>query len=356
MTRNDNAVTPAPNDSPQRRNTLVTMLDEDVCFELIAEALDVADRGLIVVRQGRVHLLNRMARSLLEHSACPDLVGRTLDEVLAEPLAMDRKHVELWLSRSRSARLPLCWTEKTPGKRHGAVEAELRSPFIARFPATDALLLRLVERPPLQARLVHDLANIMQGVASGVSLLASRADLDEPSFDLDLLGGLEDLSARATDLTRKLLAAPRRPTEGHLPPRDAGASLEATARALLGTRLSWNVPSPLPTIALSRDEWESVVLNLLFNARDASGPEGPIELRVEVVDGQLELTVRDEGVGMDSATCRRALEPGFTTKGPGTGMGLAHLVRMVGRVGGAVSLETAIGEGTTARVRLPIVS
>ena len=68
------------------------------------------------------------------------------------------------------------------------------------------------------------------------------------------------------------------------------------------------------------------------------------------------LTVRDTGIGMDEATLRRAIEPFFTTKGPGkgTGLGLSMVHGVAEQSGGWFNLQSRLGEGTTAELWLPV--
>jgi CheY-like chemotaxis protein len=72
----------------------------------------------------------------------------------------------------------------------------------------------------------------------------------------------------------------------------------------------------------------------------------------------IRLTVRDEGVGMDEATLKRATEPFFTTKEPGkgTGLGLSMVHGIAEQSGGRLVLRSREGEGTTAELWLPVAS
>jgi CheY-like chemotaxis protein len=78
---------------------------------------------------------------------------------------------------------------------------------------------------------------------------------------------------------------------------------------------------------------------------------------VELRQGRyLRLSVQDTGVGMDEATRRRATEPFFSTKGigRGTGLGLSMVHGLAAQLGGALTLESAAGEGTTVKIWLPL--
>jgi CheY-like chemotaxis protein len=115
---------------------------------------------------------------------------------------------------------------------------------------------------------------------------------------------------------------------------------------------------------------EQVLFNLVLNARDALAGPGRIgvevrPIRVEAahcagcrgpIEGDyVELSVTDDGPGIDSSTAERIFEPFFTTKetGKGTGMGLAIVHGIVHEHDGHVVLESAKGRGARFRVLLP---
>lgn len=95
--------------------------------------------------------------------------------------------------------------------------------------------------------------------------------------------------------------------------------------------------------------------NLLSNALDASPAGARVELRVTLERGLLDLAVRDQGPGMDAEGVARAQDPFFTTKEPGEGMGLGLFLSrsVVDRLGGELVLESKVGVGTVAHLRVP---
>jgi two-component system sensor histidine kinase RegB len=95
---------------------------------------------------------------------------------------------------------------------------------------------------------------------------------------------------------------------------------------------------------------------LLKNAQDASPPHLPVSLAVHRVGDRVEFTVRDQGGGMPPEVLARLGEPFFTTKPAGKGMGLGlFLARtIVERLGGAVTFDSAVRGGTTARLAVPL--
>jgi two-component system sensor histidine kinase RegB len=81
-----------------------------------------------------------------------------------------------------------------------------------------------------------------------------------------------------------------------------------------------------------------------------------VTLRARVEGTRLSIEVADRGAGMAPTVLERAGEPFFTTKPPGRGMGLGlFLTRtVVERLGGQLSLESSAGQGTRARIALPV--
>lgn len=113
----------------------------------------------------------------------------------------------------------------------------------------------------------------------------------------------------------------------------------------------------VPPILANHNELQQVVINLLTNARDAilsQKPEAPqIETRTYSTETTVELSVKDNGTGMDQKTQDRVFEPFFTTKdvGKGTGLGLSITKEIVDRNKGVIEVETSPGHGTTITLK-----
>ncbi|HEU5318571.1 MAG TPA: ATP-binding protein, partial [Chloroflexota bacterium] len=113
----------------------------------------------------------------------------------------------------------------------------------------------------------------------------------------------------------------------------------------------------VPPVAGDERELREALTNLIFNAVDAMPNGGTLTLRTRGEEGEAVLEVGDTGVGMTEEVRRRCLEPFFSTKGArGTGLGLSMVYGTVRRHGGEVEIESAVGKGTTFRLRLPLSS
>ncbi len=109
-------------------------------------------------------------------------------------------------------------------------------------------------------------------------------------------------------------------------------------------------------LTVPRHAIEQAIIALVKNGIEASPADSPVSLSVSRAPGSVRFVVRDFGSGMSPDALRHAGEPFFTTKEPGKGMGLGILlVRTVAdRVGGRLTLESSLGEGTSAALELPL--
>jgi CheY-like chemotaxis protein len=216
----------------------------------------------------------------------------------------------------------------------------------------------------LAGGLVHDLNNVLTAIVLNTDMLAERLSEEQ----LSALAATTRLSAeRAGDLTRQLLAFARGKQS---PPRatDVNAVINGLApllRRTLGEHIELRLAADArhARVLLDAGQFESAILNLALNARDAMPHGGRLEIGTSNVaerpSGKMvTVSVSDEGAGMAPAIVRRAAEPFFTTKaeGTGTGLGLGMVQTCVRQAGGAVSIDSHLGRGTTVRLLLPVMA
>jgi C4-dicarboxylate-specific signal transduction histidine kinase len=129
---------------------------------------------------------------------------------------------------------------------------------------------------------------------------------------------------------------------------------------LAGVRIETQLDPQLPAVWGVSDSLLQMVMNLMTNAGDAvrAGPGVPrlINLKTLAAPDGVDITIADNGCGMSEDTLQRAFEPLFTTKpsGHGTGLGLPLCRSIARRHGGDVTLQSAPGVGTHARVHLAV--
>jgi signal transduction histidine kinase len=117
----------------------------------------------------------------------------------------------------------------------------------------------------------------------------------------------------------------------------------------------------LPRVWLNPQNLEQCLLNIVINALDAMVAKGaPPEHRLDIVktlrEEMVEIRIRDTGIGMSPEVCRHAFESFFTTKeiSKGTGLGLFISYNLITEMDGTIELESELGKGTTAIIRIPV--
>lgn len=117
-----------------------------------------------------------------------------------------------------------------------------------------------------------------------------------------------------------------------------------------------DVPEDLPPVWVDRTQLRQVLVNLIGNAAEAilgSGKGGRIEVRAELSEGALVLSVTDDGPGFAKEVRERLFEPLVTTRRKGAGLGLALCARIVEKHHGTIDAEDPPGGGARVVVRIP---
>ncbi|WP_205648419.1 ATP-binding protein [Acuticoccus kandeliae] len=224
----------------------------------------------------------------------------------------------------------------------------------------------------LAGGIAHDFNNVLTAIIGFSDLLLQSHRPSDPAFR-DIMN-IKQSAQRAAGLVKQLLAFSRRqtlrPTVLNL--NDVVADLSMMLDRLLGETIQLE-------ISYGRDLWpvladlsqiEQVVINLAVNARDAMKGGGQLTIRTrnvphgapeadrpgEGLDGDAVLIeIEDVGTGMPQEILDKIFEPFFTTKatGEGTGLGLSTVYGIVKQTGGALSVTSEEGKGTTFEVYLP---
>jgi two-component system, cell cycle sensor histidine kinase and response regulator CckA len=216
----------------------------------------------------------------------------------------------------------------------------------------------------LAAGITHEFNNIMTVILAQSELLNVRAGGD-PKL-AEIAETTNKAAVRAALLTRKLLAFSRKEvvkTEV-LDLNEVLRTIEGLLNNLLGERVTLHIEeAPAPALVLgARTQLEEIAINLAANARDAIMRDGNFMLQVSAGEptgsddeGEVILSARDDGIGMDSETQDRLFEPFFTTKAPhaGTGLGMSTIRRIVEHHAGSIEVQSTPDTGTLVRIALP---
>ncbi len=223
----------------------------------------------------------------------------------------------------------------------------------------------------LAAGIAHELNNPLTGVLTFSTLM--RKKMPEGSQDAEDLDLVIRETKRCAAIIRRLLDFAREKT----PEKkfaDLNRLVEDTVRIverpanLRDIAIALELDPALPQVWADADLVKQVVMNMLVNAQHAIEEKGTITVRTRLVPEpkspeagapavrMVEIAVIDTGCGIPEKDLQRIFDPFFTTKGvgKGTGLGLSVSHGIVKAHGGAIEVESAVGEGTTFRVFLPV--
>jgi signal transduction histidine kinase len=242
------------------------------------------------------------------------------------------------LRENRALEERLHFAERTTalGRLASAVAHEIRNPLNLINLSIDHLRERLAPTDPARR---EDFDRILRNTKAEISRL-NRLVGDFLSFGKPIR--LDPRPCAVDEVVREVASLVDHQA------RDQGVELEVAAEP------------GLPPIVADPELLKTCFLNLMINALDAMPEGGVLRLQIRPVreDGEerLVVTVSDTGRGMTPEDIRAAFEPYFSTKETGLGLGLALTRKIVEDHGGSISLDSGVGRGTTARIRLPLVA
>jgi PAS domain S-box-containing protein len=351
--------------------------------QLLAQIMRTAPVGLCLVRQGRIALVNHAleemsGRSATELSGLSPRVFAVDDASFAE--TMRRLHAPgggflqtvLVTAAGEQLQVQLGASPLDPGDpEDGLVVTAIDISERLRLERALHQTQAMESLGRLAGGVAHDFNNQLAAISGYAELIQQQSR--EPGVQRKA-GVILAAAQRSADLTRQLLAFARRAAHRH-ESIDLHQLIEEVA-LVLRRSLDRRIELALRLAAGSRVDGDpsllqNALLNLALNARDAM-PEGGI-LAIATADRRLapstcrrlgldsavaawvEVLVSDTGTGMTPEVQARIFEPFFTTKGPGkgTGLGLAAVHGTVHQMGGAITVDSRTGQGTTFRLLLP---
>jgi two-component system NtrC family sensor kinase len=218
----------------------------------------------------------------------------------------------------------------------------------------------------LAAGVAHEINNPLTGVLTFTHMLLRRTDInDEIRSDLQTI-------ARETDRVRTIVKGLldfSRQTALEKEPTDINKMVKTTIglvenQALIkGITLEFKPKEGLPVRRVDRNQLQSVILNMIINAFDATEPGGKVIVSTDltvsgITRGQkgIEIAIADTGSGIPAEHLDKLFDPFFTTKevGQGTGLGLSVSYGIIERHGGTIRVQSEVGKGSTFTIGLPL--
>ena len=224
----------------------------------------------------------------------------------------------------------------------------------------------------IRTEFVDNLSHELRTPLSTISLLAETLSRDAEAAEVparmrDRIARIQDETGHLAQMVNEMLDLAR--IEGGSQLRleddvDLGRLVAASTDRLRvfaersGVVLAVDVAPDLPRIRGDRERLGQVIVNLVHNAVKFSPDGGEVEIRVQVVDGALAVSVADHGIGIAKADRARIFERFYKTdraraRGGGTGLGLAIARHVVEGHGGTIRVESQEGVGSTFTVTVP---
>jgi PAS domain S-box-containing protein len=226
----------------------------------------------------------------------------------------------------------------------------------------------------LAGGVAHDFNNVLTAILGSADLLSMQLEPKDPRWEE--ADAIRRAAERGAALTRRLLSfgRPKPSTATVVDLVAAVTGIEPMLRRLVPDKVAIVLTVPENSIFVRADESQlnQILMNLVINARDAMPVGGTVAVEVGVVDLEeprasklgivsgryARLTVRDTGEGIPANVIEHLFEPFFTTKPPeqGTGLGLSIVYSIVTSLGGAIDVQSDVGQGAAFMTYLPQVS
>jgi two-component system sensor histidine kinase HydH len=221
---------------------------------------------------------------------------------------------------------------------------------------------RLVALGKMAAGVAHEVRNPLSSIKGFATLLGSKfkeGSKEHEASDL-LVQEAERLNRSITELLNYA-----RPTTLRKEPVNIGEMLDLSLKLIssdaqaLGVTISLNIEPDLPAVSVDRDRINQVLLNLYLNGLQAmensvEGKELKVSVHHDKENKMLAIEVQDNGCGIPRDDLEKILDPYFTTKPEGTGLGLALAYKIIDEHKGSIQFSSNQGKGTSVSISLPI--
>lgn len=348
----------------------------------------------LLYRNSRIIECNDVKARQYGFSRSQELIGKTLDEFLVRPDKMNDNYLRIFIkSGYRLIDKEIKAKDKNGDDRHfsSSLIGVVEDGFLIRIWGVqrDITELTRVRQTYLESEeqlrrsqkveaigrlaggIAHDFNNFLAVIMLHVDMLSLQLPPDSSlRFRVEEIKSVTNNTAA---MVRQLLAFGRKQTLQPHPTilNHIARDFIKIIRPLIGEDIEivLNLNSDLGVCFVDPDQLTQVLMNLAVNARDAMPYGGVLKietsnislnknllrLKTQPVGDYIQLTVTDNGAGMDVETQKRIFEPFFTTKeaNKGTGLGLATVYGIVKQSNGFIWVESEIGNGTAFKLQFP---
>jgi two-component system sensor histidine kinase HydH len=214
----------------------------------------------------------------------------------------------------------------------------------------------------MAAGVAHEVRNPLSSIKGFATLLGSKFKDGSQEYEAAdiLVQEAERLNRSITELLNYA-----RPTTLRKEPVNIGEMVKLSLKLIssdaqsLGVKTSMDIEADLPSISVDKDKINQVLLNLYLNGLQAmeqtlSAKELKVSVHQDETGELIIIEVQDTGSGIPQEDLDKVLDPYFTTKPEGTGLGLALAYKIIDEHKGTIRFTSDEGEGTTVSVSFPI--
>ena len=352
--------------------------DLNETHEKLRAIVDTAQDAIVTAdHQGLIVSWNRGADHLFGYSA-DEMVGKPLIAIIPERLRETheqgfRRYLETGEARVIGKTVELTGSRK--GGEEFPLEISLSSWKTGQAIFFTAIIRDITERKKLEAELfqsqkmetvgtlaggiAHDLNNQLTPVKGYLDLLLNQTDPGHPSHHL--LSEAGQSAERCAEVIQRLMNFSR--SSGQKRTILSPAQILNELKVLLNNFLPANIrvfvdgAENIWPVEANETEFQTVLMNLVVNARDAMPDGGELRLKAENINvgPHIMISVKDTGIGMPPEVLSHIFEPFYTTKkrGQGTGLGLAMVFKTVKGYGGWIDVSSEVKKGSIFQVYFP---
>jgi signal transduction histidine kinase len=321
-----------------------------------AEAAESAAAGLAAAAREATRRATALAEALDRARSEADAKAAELEAAVIETARLNRRLRELNDTLEQRVR-----------ERSRELEKQTEERLKAEAALHQAQKMEALGR--MTGGIAHDFNTVLSIIIGSLDLIETMADGNQRLSRAVAMA--QGAAERAAHLVKQLLAFGRRQVlrPQTIDVNEAIGEYRTLLRRAVDEAITIRIDlSPSPCrIHVDPVQFETAILNLAINARDAMPSGGILAIETAVCRGPQEapdlapgdyvcVTVRDQGQGMPAEIVGQVFEPFFTTKpaGRGTGLGLSQVYGFVRQSGGHVALESDVGKGTAVRIYLPL--
>jgi PAS domain S-box-containing protein len=372
-------------DITSQKRTAIALAENELRLRATLESVEYA--VIVTDRRGTIESLNSAAPMLFGYSEA-ELLGRNIDLIVkehrieakgrlpgaAQDNVVTEGNPEVKGRKKDGVIFPIDYMATDWNDMYGETHRTVTLYDISERRAVEEELARAGRMEAvgrLAGGIAHDFGNLLSIIIGNLELLEPH--IRQPRSRLMVRKALE-AAGRGAGFTRQLVTLARK---RHSEFEDLDLNLHVSGMAVLlehtlGSNIHLHIDL-MPDLWMTRAdpvEVDSAIVNLAINAGHAMPNGGTVSIETANVrfdrerrvagaqerSGEfVQLSVRDTGIGMSKEVRRHAFEPFFTTSenGVGTGLGLPGVYAFVQSCGGFVTLDSAVGQGTTVNIHLP---